>query len=295
MNRDVTEAVDSAIEKTTLLKKLGDALRSLDVRLFLESPLRPLKNFLNGSWLEHPLHPLMTDIPVGAWTVAMLLDLLGLVAGVPGLGVASGVATGLGIAGAAGAVGTGLMDQMDTDPPEVTVAFTHGAINIVATLLFAVSFVWRWIDNWDTGWGQFILSAIGYVTVAVGAYLGGSLVYRQGVMVNRNAYRKGPKDFVSVLPASQLAANTLKKVDANGQPVLLFKQGDQISAIGAVCSHYGAPLEEGKIVDGCVECPWHYSLYSLSDGSVKRGPTTSPVPAYETRVSDGQIQVRLRK
>ncbi len=294
MDRDVTEALETSIAETPALKQTGSDLRNLATRLFLESPLRPLKNFLNGTWLEHPLHPVLTDVPVGAWTVAMALDALEL-AGVEGLGEATGIATGLGTAAALGAVTTGLMDYTDTTPPDSTVGFTHGLINTAATLLFGLSFLWRWRDGWRTQGKHVFLSSLGDMLITVGAYIGGSLVYRRGVMVNRNAYSSGPKDFAPVLAVEELAPNHLKRVDVDDQPVLLVKQGDRIWAIGAVCSHLGGPLEKGRLVDGCVECPWHYSLYRLEDGSYKQGPTTSPVPAYDTRINNGKIEVRLRQ
>ncbi len=293
MGRDITETLESAIEKEPAIKSVSDGVRNWNTRTFDETSLRSLKNFLNGTWLEHPLHPLLTDVPIGAWTISMALDLLSMF-GVEGLGEASAISTGLGTAAATGAAVTGLMDFTDVDPPEGAVGATHGIINILATLFFGLSFFLRWRDRWRTSGLHVLLSTIGYLLVSVGAYLGGSLVFRQGVMVNRNAYRKGPKEFTPVLRAEELASGVMKRVEVKGQPILLVKQGDSIYAIGAVCSHYGAPLEKGKLVDGCIECPWHYSLYSLQDGSYKRGPTTSPVPAYDTRINNGQIEVRMR-
>ncbi len=294
MERDITETIETAIGEQPAIGDVADQFRNWSTRVFEESSLRPVKNFFNGGWFEHPLHPVLTDVPIGAWTIAMVLDLFSFL-GVKGLGQASGIATGTGTAAAVGSAVTGLMDFTDTDSRETRVGFVHGLINIAATLLFSISFILRWRNRWRTTTSHFILSSLGYFLVSFGAYIGGSLVYRQGVMVNRNAYAHGPKDFTPALPVDQLADGALKRVEVKGQPVLLVKQGEFIHAIGAVCSHYGGPLEKGKLVDGCIECPWHYSLFSLEDGNHKRGPTTSPVPAYETRVNNGQVEVRLRK
>jgi nitrite reductase/ring-hydroxylating ferredoxin subunit/uncharacterized membrane protein len=261
---------------------------------FQDPALRPVKTFLNGTWLEHPLHPVLTDLPIGAWTITMCLDLLSLLFGVKRLGRASAITTGLGFLGALGAVVTGLADWMDVDPPELAVGSVHAITNITATTLFGVSFLFRRGDRWRVRPRSFVPAMLGYLAVTAGAYIGGSLVYRRGVMVNRDAFRSGPNDFVSVIAFDQLPENTPLRVQADGQPVLLVRRGEQIYATCAVCSHYGGPLDEGQLKDDIVECPWHYSRFSLQDGSVKAGPATAPIPAYDVRISDGQIQVKMR-
>ncbi len=295
MQRDLTERIENAIDETQPLDQASNWLRKTSTKLFLDSPFRPLKTFLNGTWLEHPLHPALTDVPVGAWTMAMLLDVADLATGEANLGQASGIATGTGALAGAGAIVTGLMDYTDTDSPEVKVGFVHGITNILAMLLFTISFFWRWRDNWRTKREHVLLSGLGYLIVTIGAYLGGSLVFRQGVMVNRNAYRSGPKEFTPAIALSDLPENQLKRVEVKDQPILLVRRGEQVYAIGAVCSHYGAPLEKGKLLDGAVECPWHYSVYALKDGSYLQGPTCAPVPAYDVRISQGQVEVKMRK
>ena len=295
MKRDLTERIEKTLTGSGLIRGIAGGLDKIMNALFLNSPLKPLKTFLNGTWLEHPLHPVLTDVPIGAWTVAILLDLIALIFGVQNLGLASGIAIGLGVLGALGAIITGLMDWMDINPPELAVGVTHGLINIAATGLFAVSFFILWSRNWTIGLADFIPALAGYLTVSVGGYLGGSLVFRQGVMINRDAYQHGPDKFVPVLRMDELPDNTLKRVDAKGRPVLLVRRGEDLYAIGAVCSHYGGPLEEGKLVDGQIECPWHYSRFALHNGGVKAGPATSPVPQYEARISGKMIQVREKK
>ncbi len=295
MKRDITERLDSVMIGSGVIRGLADWLRNLLTKIVQETPLRPLKLFLNGTWLEHPLHPVLTDIPIGAWTVAIILDLAALIFRVPSLGLASGLAIGIGVLAALGSIVTGLLDMMDVDPPEGAVAFVHGITNILATILFAISYFVRQSGNWDIEFKNVIWSFLGYLLVLIGGYLGGTLVFRQGVMVNRNAYRSEPKDFVPVMALKDLKDNTPTRVQANGEPVLLVRRGEKVSALGAVCSHYGAPLEEGKLKDGTIVCPWHYSRYSLEDGSVKEGPTAAPVPYYETRVVNGRIQVKIKK
>jgi len=295
MNRDLSERLENAINSSTTLKGLAGFFKGLLVSVFHRSPLRPIKLFFNGAWLEHPLHAVLVAVPLGAWTVVIVLDLAALLFRVPNLGFASGLTLGLGTLGALGAIVAGLMDYMDTDPPIQPVAFTHGVINILATALFAISFFLRLGSNWAITVEPAILSILGYLVVTVGSYLGGHLVFRLGTMVNRNAFRAGPWEFVSVMALKELPENQPRRVDVQGNPVLLVRRGQQVHAIGAVCSHLGGPLEAGELEGDTIECPLHNSRYSIKDGSAKAGPTTSPVPIYETQTKNGQIQLKMKR
>ena len=98
------------------------------------------------------------------------------------------------------------------------------------------------------------------------------MVFHMGVMINRNAYRSGPDDFRLAGVASDLAEGQLKRLLVEEQPVLLARLDAKIYALGAVCSHYGAPLNEGAVAGRTIECPWHFSRFSLEDGRVVQGP-----------------------
>lgn len=292
-NRDFSEALDAAITGNRLNRTVSKKLQRLLNKIFLEGPLRPLKNFANGSWLEHPLHPLLTDVPVGAWTVTILLYLAALLFGMNELGIAIALAMGLGILAALAAIATGFMDWMDVDPTELSIGFTHAVVNSFGTLLFIVAWALLFTAQWQVSVANFIPALVGYGVIAGGAYLGGTLVFRFGTMINRNAYRSGPKEFTPVVAFEDLADNKPARFVVQGQPVLLVRHGQRVYAIGAVCSHYGAPLEQGTIHGSTIECPWHYSRFSLEDGSVKTGPATAPVPLYETDVKDDKIWIRV--
>jgi nitrite reductase/ring-hydroxylating ferredoxin subunit/uncharacterized membrane protein len=295
MKRDLTERLDQNLIHSGAVKAYADLLKKPMDALFAQGLLRPLKTFLNGAWLEHPLHPVLTAVVIGAWTVAVLLDLLALIGHVPNLGPASGIAIGFGVLAALATIVTGLMDWMDLDPPELAVGVIHGTVNIIATVVFAISFFVRASDNWQIAGGVTALSLIGYVIVMFGGFMGGSLVFRRGVMVNRNAYRSEPEEFANAMALKELPENKPTCVDVNGQPVLFMRRGERITAIGAVCSHLGGPLQDGKVKNGNIVCPWHASQFSLDDGSVRSGLATSPAPVYETRVSNGRVQVKLQK
>lgn len=295
INRDFSEALDAAITHVPVIRASAKSLQRVFNAVFLDGPLRPLKIFASGSWLEHPLHPLLTDVPVGAWTVTLLLYLAALFFGVNGIGIAIGLAMGLGILAALAAIAVGFMDWMDVDPTELAVGLIHALVNITGTLLFIIAWIMLYIAQWQVSVANFIPALVGYLVMAVGAYLGGELVYRLGTMINRNAYRSGPKDFTPVVGFDELPENKPQRFNVKGQPVLLVRRGQRVYAIGAVCSHYGAPLEQGTLRDSIIVCPWHYSHFSLEDGSVKAGPSTAPLPLYETDVKDGKIWVRVKR
>jgi nitrite reductase/ring-hydroxylating ferredoxin subunit/uncharacterized membrane protein len=293
MKHDLAGRVETSIINSNAAKRVAAPLDGWLNRSFQTSALRPVKLFLNGTWLGHSLHPLLTDVPIGAWTVTILLDLIALIFDVPALGLAAAIATGLGVLGAVAAIAAGLMDWMDVDPPEKAVGITHGILNTSATILFAISLLIRWESQWRPTLGSFVVALAGYSIVSVGAYLGGGMVYRMGVMINRNAYRKGPDDFLPALAVADLQEGQPQRVEISGQPILLLRSGERIYAIGAVCSHYGAPLEEGKVQGDTIQCPWHFSRFALADGSVCEGPACASVPAYQVRVIKGQVEIKL--
>jgi nitrite reductase/ring-hydroxylating ferredoxin subunit/uncharacterized membrane protein len=257
--------------------------------------MRPLKIFLNGTWIGHPLHPMLTDIPIGAWTLTIILDLIGLLLGLPQLGLASSITACIGVAGALAAAAAGLADWMDVDPPEKAIGAFHASVNVSATLLFLISFLMRWGRHWQPAWATFVVALAGYLLVMIGGYLGGALVFYKGVMINRNAYRTGPHDFEPAVAMRELPEGQLKRVLVQEQPVLLLKLGGTVYALGAVCSHYGAPLNDGRIVERTIECPWHASRFAIEDGMVVQGPACAGVPVYDCNIVNDQVQIKLRQ
>lgn len=251
-----------------------------------------IKNFLHGTWLGHPLHPVITDVPIGAWTTAAVLDgleLLGEEKYAPGADAAIAV----GLVGALGAAVTGLTDWTGTTAERRKVGLMHGLLNVGATALYATSFfLRRREDSRNTAIG---LAMLGYGVAGAAAYLGGHLVFSEQTGVDHTATAaEYPMDFVAVLPENELAENTMRRVEAGEVPVLLARQNGEIFAIAHTCSHLGGPLSEGELFDDCsVRCPWHGSVFSLEDGSVLKGPATEPQPKFEVRVNNGQIEVRL--
>src|SRR5215471_15353342 len=158
MERDLTERISARIIESNLIKKISALLDGFLQRCFRTPAMRRLKIFLNGTWVGHPLHPALTDIPIGAWTLAIVLDLIGLLFQLPQLGLASGICIAVGVGGALAAAAAGLADWMDVDPPEKAIGAFHATVNVSATLLFLVSFLLRWGQHWQPGWGAFAVA-----------------------------------------------------------------------------------------------------------------------------------------
>jgi nitrite reductase/ring-hydroxylating ferredoxin subunit/uncharacterized membrane protein len=254
---------------------------------------RQLKNFLHGTWLGHPLHPVLTDVPLGAWSAALVLDGIEAVSGRKEFAAGADAAIAVGLVGAAGSAVTGLTDWSETGGRARKVGLAHGLLNATATVLYTTSLVLRRRkESRRVGLG---LALLGYAVTSAAAYLGGHLVYGEQIGVNHTATQVMPTRFVPVLAESDLPENQLKKVEVKGVPVLLVRRGGEIHALAETCSHLGGPLSNGKLDGDIVQCPWHGSRFSIKDGSVVDGPATFPQPCFETRVNNGQIEVRAMR
>jgi nitrite reductase/ring-hydroxylating ferredoxin subunit/uncharacterized membrane protein len=252
---------------------------------------RELKNLLHGTWLGHPLHPVLTDIPVGAWTVALALDAVAGMTGSEDVENAADVAIGIGLLGAVGAAVTGATDWSETYGRGRKVGLVHGMLNLAAAGLYTASLISRRSGSRDTG---VALSMLGYAIAGASAYLGGHLVFAEQIGVDHTATADAdkPEDFVRVLAAADLAENKPTRVVADGVAIVLVKRADRIFALTDTCPHLGGPLSEGTLVDGAIKCPWHGSELALEDGSVENGPSTFPARCFQVRVQDGQIELR---
>ena len=247
-----------------------------------------LKDAAHGVWLGHPLHPVFTDLPLGAWTTALALDCTA--NGDEGRRRAATFAMGIGLAGALGAAVTGLTDWSETQGESRRIGLLHGLLNITATTLFATSWAMRQRDSHDTGRAA---AWAGYAIAIGAAWFGGNLVYDQRIGVT-NADAHLPEEFTPVLRSDALAENTMARARVGKADVLLVRQNGRVCALAHDCAHLGGPLSEGTLKDGSVICPWHGSEFALEDGRVQTGPSTHNQPCLEVRERDGQIEVKAR-
>jgi nitrite reductase/ring-hydroxylating ferredoxin subunit/uncharacterized membrane protein len=280
---DQQEWIDPVVDP--LQKSVKTALRSAG----------PLKDFLHGVWLGHPLHPALVSVPVGAWTTALAFDALESMTSRRELRAGADAAVGLGLLGAVASAATGLADWSEIDARAKKIGALHGALNVAATALYATSWVLRRRKKQRST--AVALSMIGFAIANTSAWIGGHLSFGEQIGVDHTATPDAgqPEKFTRVMKESELEEDTPTRVDAGDAAILLVKRGDRIFAISHTCPHLGGPLSEGKLVGDAIECPWHQSQLALDDGHVVAGPTCYPARVYETRVRSGNIEVRAKR
>jgi nitrite reductase/ring-hydroxylating ferredoxin subunit/uncharacterized membrane protein len=290
-NPPIRHLIAQVVESQTWLDKLAAPLQSWLLKLYGQpgQPNRKIKNFLNGTWLGHALHPVLTDVPLGAWSSTLLLDVAWFNNEDAGVAQGADISLTLGILGAAGAAVTGFTDWSDLEGTDRRVGIAHGLLNSGVLVANIGSLILRLTGKRRAG---VYLSTAGYALSLFSAYLGGELAYAKGIGVNHVAWEGGSDDFVAVLDAKDLVEGKLTRVDATGIPAVLLKQGNSICAIGATCTHMAGPLDEGTCQDGVVTCPWHGSRFRMSNGAVVNGPAVYAAPTIAVRVNNGQIELR---
>jgi nitrite reductase/ring-hydroxylating ferredoxin subunit len=281
MARFLTRLIDA---QAFWARPLGDFNRRWLAAIY--DHIGPLKDLAHGRWLGHPLHAATTDIPIGALTVTVVLDLMNQRG-------AADIALVLGILFMVLSAVSGAADYTDTDGSAFLRATVHSVLMVAALVLYLVSLIMRSGDPIDRT-GPVVLSIVAYLVLTAGAYVGGDVVYVLGNMVDRHAFggrgtKWQPLDLGDV---KELPEGAPVKGKAGSNNILLVRQGKTIHAMHETCAHAGGPLSEGKIVDGCIECPWHGSRYRLTDARVVRGPSVYDQPRYEVRADGAGFEVR---
>jgi nitrite reductase/ring-hydroxylating ferredoxin subunit/uncharacterized membrane protein len=256
----------------------------------LGQPGKLLQDFLNGTWLRHPLHATLTDATVGGFTALLVLDLVSLIFGAD-VRFAAMIVLGFTILAALATIITGLTDFKDTEGTERNVATLHGYTNIIATLVYIVAFFIRLGGAVVAGE---ILAIVGFLILSFGSYVGGDVVFRHGYMVSHHAFMgsKRAKEFTAVLPVASLPEATPTKAVLGSTALVLVRRGDVVWALNEVCSHAGGPLSDGSLEGDGIVCPWHASRFRLSDGAVEHGPAFVEQPAYRARINGEQVEVQ---
>ena len=247
-----------------------------------------VKDVMSGTWIGHALHPLLTDVPIGTWTSATMLDLFGGRASRP----AAQKLVGVGLAAAGPTAWAGWADWADTEPgnePVRRVGIAHAIANGTAAALYGASFAARRRGAHTSG---VLLGLAGAGAMAAGGWMGGDLVLARGVGVNETLFDEDPSDWTPVLDASMLVDDRPIRAMAGERPLLIVRRNGTLHALANRCAHRGGPLDEGDLDGDCIVCPWHGTRFRLKDGSVQRGPSPYPQPVFEARVHEGRVEVR---
>ncbi len=246
---------------------------------------RAVMDVLHGRWIGHAVHPALSDLPVGLWSGASVLDLCGDDRGAT-------IMTAAGCLSAVATAATGTADWSVTAGRDRRLGLVHGLANgaVLAIQIGALTARLRGSRRI----GQ-LLAATGLGAGFATAYVGGELVFGRGLMVDHGAFTAGPSKWTPVLADEDLAEGAMRAVDVEGRQLLVARIDGMVSAMENACSHAGGPLCEGTFADGVVTCPWHGSQFRLSDGAVMGGPATFPQLQLHVRLRKGQIEVRGRE
>lgn len=244
-----------------------------------------VKNALSGTWVGHQLHPMLTDLPIGAWVMAATLDWTAPRSGAK----AARRLVALGILAALPAAATGASDWSETYSTEQRIGLVHALANAAGLVAQSASWIARRRGRQLTGMA---LSTAGLGVTLGAAYLGGHLSFIRGVGVNHTAFDDTVSDWTDVAAVAELAEDKPLRVHPGGVPVMVVQHSGEIRALSATCVHAGGPLDEGEIVDGEIRCPWHASRFELATGKVARGPASCDQPKWDVRVDDGRVYVR---
>ncbi len=284
----------------TLMQRVVEALPILDriaddvqprVQEAVDAGGTTTRNVLDGVWLEAPLHPVLTDVPVGAWTAALIFDGADAATGKRPIRHAADASLVLGTLGAFGAALTGLSDWRYLSGGSRRMGVAHGLLNTVGLALSIASIFLRARGRRNAGRLVFLA---GYSISGMAAHLGGELSYHYGLRVDRNVFEEtGPDGFTPVLGEEELPESGMRRVEVEGVGILLSRSSSgEVCAIAATCNHFSGPLEEGDREGDTVVCPLHGSRFELCGGAVIDGPAIFPQSRYETRVRGGRIEVK---
>ena len=276
----------TALEDATTLDRLATPVRESVQRLLGTGIVR---DALHGVWLGHPLHPVLVQVPIGAFTSAAILDLL------PGEGPAADALIATGIIASGPAMASGLADWSQMHEQQQRVGIVHAAANTVGLLMYGVSLVAR--RRGHRG-GAKVWSLAGLGVLSFGGFLGGHLAFRQAAGANHaeavpHLVQPGWQDLCAL---DDLAGDGVPQHRVlNSVSLLVVRRDERIDVLSDRCSHLSGPLHEGTLsADGsCITCPWHGSTFALEDGSVRGGPATAPQHAFDVRVENGRLEVRL--
>lgn len=271
------------LEEWAALDRVAAPLRRLAQPL---GERRTVRNVLSGVPQGHPTHPALAQLTVGCFVSAGLLDLRGRAED-------RNAATALIAAGVASAVPTalaGLSDWSHAHEQQQRTGVVHATTNSLALVLYSASLARR-----RAGRSGRALSLLALGVAGAGAYLGGHLAFRQALGPNHAEHvpHRVEPGWQRLCRLDELPDRTATLLHVGSEPVTAYREGDDVQVVSDVCPHLSGPLHEGTVSDGCITCPWHGSTFRLADGEPVSGPATAPVPAFEVRVDDGTIHVRL--
>lgn len=154
----------------------------------------------------------------------------------------------------------------------------HMGVYLAYALLFAhVAFGALRSERSPVYVGVFVLGAVVLCALHVAAAM-------------RTAALDKERNYSAVCAVHEISEGRAKMACIGGERVAIFRRGDSLSAVSNLCQHQNGPLGEGKIVDGCIVCPWHGYQY-LPESGTSPPPFTEKIATYDVAVRDGMVFV----
>jgi nitrite reductase/ring-hydroxylating ferredoxin subunit len=253
-----------------------------------------VKDFLHGTWLGHPVHPVIVQVPVGSWVSAGLLD------AVPPLRPAATFLIGAGVVAAVPAAASGAADWSEQDTGVRRLGALHAVANTVALGLYVGSLAAR--RKGRGGLGR-VLSYGGLAVAGGSAAIGGHMSYAQssGASHAATAVRALSTDWQDLGPLDDFPeGRPVLRTGSGGSvdvPLAVVRRGTRVDVFVGACSHLSGPLQEGTVEEvrgsQCLVCPWHGSAFDLDSGEPRRGPAANPQEKLDVRMEAGHVMARV--
>ncbi len=263
-------------------------------RKAVQSVPSAVKDLLHGTWLGHPLHPVLVQVPVGSWVSAGILD------AIPAMRPAATVLIGTGVAASLPAAASGAADWSEQGIGVRRLGAVHAVMNTVALGLYVGSLAARAKGRGTLG------RALAYAGLGVAggsAAVGGHMSYAQssGASHAATAARALSSDWIDLGPLDDLPEGrpALRTGTGSGVevPLAAVRRGARVDVFIGACSHLAGPLYEGSVEEvrghACLVCPWHDSAFDLDNGEPRRGPAANPQEKLEVRMEAGRVMARL--
>ncbi len=275
------------LERSTVM---DGVIAAVTRRIRKRLPTGRVRDLLHGVPIGHPLHPTLASVTLGCFVAAGILDLTRTEPRAARLILATGVG------GAIPTAVAGITDWSVLHREQQRVGAVHALANVAALGLYGGSLLLRMTGRERAGRA---IAYAGLGVVGLGGYLGGHLSFRQAAGPNHaesvtHLVPLGWHDLCGLLdlPEGRPVSRRLGYID-----LFVLRHGGSVVVLADRCSHLAGPLHQGRLTavhgEPCVSCPWHGSVFRLSDGSVVHGPATAPMPAFQTRIRrDGVVQVR---
>lgn len=287
----LTDRIEHAVEK---MKPAGGgghaASHAIHHALLSTKATRNVADFLHGTWLGHPLHPVLTDLTIGPWVAGSIMDMAGAITDDDSVRTSADHSVLVGTVMAVPTAVTGVVEFSTVPKKAISTATLHGMLNGVIFGCYVASVAARRSGHRKSG---VLYSTIGLGLTLASSWLGGEMVYKHKVGVDHSDDFDGPQQWTPVMDADNLQPGKPHKAEVDGKPVMVYRDGEQVYAVGNTCAHAGGPLNEGDIHGSCVECPWHQSVFDMKTGKNVHGPATATQPVFEARIRNAKVELRL--